>query len=122
MKTLTVSTFAASGLAALCLGLSATAPQAAPSGPTNAADVIASLQQEGYHVNVNGTGTTPLDQATVLAVRPGQTYSHTGRDTPGAKTIRARPSPTKPSTSTDRFELSRFPSIKRVNSDATHTS
>ena len=38
MKTLTVSTFAASGLAALCLGLTATAAQAAPSGPINAAD------------------------------------------------------------------------------------
>jgi hypothetical protein len=38
MKTLTVSTFAAGGLAALCLGLTATAAQAAPSGPINAAD------------------------------------------------------------------------------------
>jgi hypothetical protein len=123
MKTLTVSTFAASGLAALCLGLTATAAQAAPSGPINAADVIASLQQQGYHLTVNGTGTTPLDRETVLAVRPGQTYSHTGGDAPGANHPSTSVSD-KPSTSpsTDRLELSRFPSIKRVNGEATHIS
>jgi hypothetical protein len=70
MKTLTVSTFAAGGLAALCLGLTATAAQAAPSGPINAADA------------------------------PGLT-------------IRAAPSPTKPSTSTststDRFGTQSLP-------------
>jgi hypothetical protein len=34
-------------------------------------------------VIVNGVGTTPLDQATVVAVRPGQTYSRTDSGTPG---------------------------------------
>ena len=32
---------------------------------------------------VNRIGTTPLDQATVVAVRPGQTYSRTDSGTPG---------------------------------------
>jgi hypothetical protein len=82
MKTLSVSTFAAGGLAALCLGLTATAAQAAPSGAINAADVIASLQQQGSHLIVSGTGTTPLDRDTVLAVRPGQTDLHTRGSAP----------------------------------------
>jgi hypothetical protein len=84
MKSLTVATFVASVLAALCLGLTATTAQAAPSGPANAADVIASLQQQGYHVIVTRTGTAPLDQAIVVAIRPGHTYSHTDRAAPGA--------------------------------------
>ena len=33
------------------------------------------LQAEGYHVIVNKLGSAPLDQSTVIAVRPGQTYS-----------------------------------------------
>jgi len=34
-------------------------------------------------VIVNRVGSTPLDQATVVAVRPGQTYSRTDSGTPG---------------------------------------
>ena len=49
MKTLTVSTFSASGLAALCLGLSATAPQAAPSGPTNGFPSIKRVNGDATH-------------------------------------------------------------------------
>lgn len=33
---------------------------------------------------VNRLGSTPLDQATVVAVRPGQTYSRTDSGAPGA--------------------------------------
>ena len=38
---------------------------------------------DGYNVIVNRIGTTPLDQAAVVAVRPGQTYSRTDSGTPG---------------------------------------
>ena len=46
--------------------------------------MIASLQQQGYHVIVNGTGTTPLDRETVLALRPRQSYSRTDSGVSGA--------------------------------------
>ena len=42
------------------------------------------LQAEGYHVIVNKLGSAPLDQSTVIAVRPGQTYSRTDSGVAGA--------------------------------------
>ena len=42
------------------------------------------LQAEGYHVIVNRLGSAPLDQSTVIAVRPGQTYSRTDSGVAGA--------------------------------------
>ena len=56
---------------------------AAPTGPGNAADTINSLKADGYNLIVNRVGGTPLDQATVVAVRPGQTYSRTDSGNPG---------------------------------------
>ena len=44
-------------------------------------DTISKLQAQGYKVIVNRVGTTPLDQATVVSVRPGQTYA--GADSTG---------------------------------------
>ena len=52
-------------------------------GPGNAQDTINELQADGYNVIVNRVGTTPLEQATVVAVRPGQTYSRTDSGNPG---------------------------------------
>lgn len=72
----------AGGAAAAVIGLAAPA-QAAPSGPGNAQQTISSLQAQGYKVVVNRVGNTPLDKATVVSVRKGQTYSHTDRGTPG---------------------------------------
>ena len=72
----------AGGLTAAVLGLAAPAG-AAPTGPGNAQETINQLQADGYNVIVNRIGTTPLDQATVVAVRPGQTYSRTDSGTPG---------------------------------------
>ena len=72
----------AGGLTVAVLGLAAPAG-AAPSGPGNAQETINQLQADGYNVIVNRIGTTPLDQATVVAVRPGQTYSRTDSGTPG---------------------------------------
>jgi hypothetical protein len=82
MKKLGLATIAASGLAAAILGLAAPAA-AAPSGPGSAQDTINNLKADGYNVIVNRVGGTPLDQATVVAVRPGQTYSRTDSGNPG---------------------------------------
>jgi hypothetical protein len=71
------------GVAAAIIGLAAPAA-AAPTGPGNAQQTINELQAQGYTVIVNRTGTAPLDQATVVAVRPGQTYSRTDSGVPGA--------------------------------------
>jgi hypothetical protein len=82
MRNLGLATIVASGLAAAVLGLAAPAI-AAPSGPGSAQQTINQLQQQGYNVVVNHVGNTPLSQATVVAVRPGQTYSRTDSGNPG---------------------------------------
>ena len=64
-----------SGLAAALIGLAAPA-SAAPSGSDNATQTIGQLRAQGYTVIVNRLGSTPLDEAEVVAVRPGQTYTH----------------------------------------------
>jgi hypothetical protein len=83
MKKFGFTTTVVSGLAAAVIGLAATAA-AAPTGPGNAQQTINELQAQGYTVIVNRIGTAPLDQATVVAVRPGQTYSRTDTGVPGA--------------------------------------
>jgi hypothetical protein len=82
MKKFGFATVLAGGLTAAVLGLAAPAG-AAPTGPGNAQQTINQLQADGYNVIVNRVGATPLDQATVIAVRPGQTYSRTDSGTPG---------------------------------------
>ena len=82
MKKLELATIIARGLTAAILGLAAPAA-AAPTGPGNAQETINELQADGYNVIVNRVGATPLDQATVVAVRPGQTYSRTDSGNPG---------------------------------------
>jgi hypothetical protein len=81
-KSATLASVLAGGLTAAVLGLAAPA-DAAPTGPGNAQQTINQLQADGYTVIVNRTGSTPLDKATVVAVRPGQTYSRTDSGTPG---------------------------------------
>jgi hypothetical protein len=83
MKKFGFATLVASSLAAALIGLGAPA-QAAPTGPGNAQNTINSLQAQGYKVIVNKLGTAPLDQSSVVAVRPGQTYSRTDSGVPGA--------------------------------------
>jgi hypothetical protein len=82
MKKVGFAPIVASGLTAAVLGLAAPAV-AAPSGPGNVQDTISQLEARGYHVIVNRVGSTPLDQASVVAVRPGQTYSRTDSGNPG---------------------------------------
>lgn len=82
MKKFGIATIAASALTAGLIGLAAPA-MAAPSGPGNAQQTINELQSKGYTVVVNRIGSAPLDQASVVSVRPGQTYSRTDRSGPG---------------------------------------
>jgi hypothetical protein len=69
------------GLAAAVIGLAAPAA-AAPTGPDNAQQTIGELKSQGYTVIVNRLGNAPLDQAEVVAVRRGQTYTHVNAGTP----------------------------------------
>jgi len=82
MKKIGFATVAASALTAAFLGLAAPAP-AAPTGPKSAQDTISELQAQGYTVIVNRIGNAPLEQASVIAVRSGQTYSRTDHSGPG---------------------------------------
>jgi hypothetical protein len=82
MRKFGIATLLAGGMTAAILGLAAPAG-AAPTGPGNAQETINQLQADGYNVIVNRVGTAPLDQATVVAVRPGQTYSRTDSGSPG---------------------------------------
>ena len=82
MQNIRLATIVAAGLTAATLGLTAPAV-AAPTGPGNAQETINELKSDGYNVIVNRVGGTPLEQATVVAVRPGQTYSRTDSGNPG---------------------------------------
>lgn len=70
---LTVSAVAAGYLA--LMGLAAPA-MAAPSGAAGVQDTINSLEAEGYDVIVNRLSATPLNQASVVSVGRGQTFTH----------------------------------------------
>lgn len=84
MRKQSFGAIAAIGLAAVTIGLAPSAA-GAPAGPGNARQAIESLQSQGYKVIINKIGHTPLDQAMVVAVRPGrpiiQTVNDTGGDT-----------------------------------------
>ncbi|MDT5183106.1 MAG: hypothetical protein QOI29_1264 [Mycobacterium sp.] len=83
MKKFGFATTIVGGLAAAVIGLAAPAA-AAPTGPGDAQQTIDVLRAQGYTVIVNRIGTAPLEQADVVAVRPGQTYSRTDTGLPGA--------------------------------------
>jgi hypothetical protein len=83
MKKLGFAATIVGGLAAAVIGLAAPAA-AAPTGPGDAQQTIDVLRAQGYTVIVNRIGTAPLEQADVVAVRPGQTYSRTDTGLPGA--------------------------------------
>ena len=83
MKKFAFAATIVSGLAAAVIGLAAPAV-AAPTGPGDAQQTINVLRAQGYTVIVNRIGTSPLEHADVVAVRPGQTYSRTDSGLPGA--------------------------------------
>ena len=84
MKNLVLTTITAGALASAALGLAGTA-NAAPSGPSSVDQTVSQLRSQGYQVVMNRVGTAPLDQCTISAVRPGQTFSRTDSGAPGAQ-------------------------------------
>ena len=74
----------ASALSAAALALAASAA-AAPAGPSSVDQTVNQLKANGYSVIVNQVGAGPVHECTVVAVRPGQTYSRTDSGTPGAQ-------------------------------------
>lgn len=64
------------------LGFSARAG-AAPSGPSEVELIVKKLRDQGYTVVVSRVGSSPSDGCVVVAVRLGQTYSHTDHGVPG---------------------------------------
>jgi hypothetical protein len=85
MKKFLLNFLAAGALTAAALGLTATA-NAAPAGPSSVDTTINQLREQGFEVIVNRTGTAALEQCTINAVRPGQTFSRsdTGSGLPGS--------------------------------------
>src|SRR5687768_7061456 len=83
MSSFTITVIAAGVLASAAMGL-AGAANAAPTGPSNADQTVRQLKADGLTVILNKTGTAPLDQCTVAAIRPGQTFSRMDSGAPGA--------------------------------------
>ncbi len=84
MKKLPITAVTAGALSAAALTLTAPAA-AAPSGPSSVEQTVNQLKADGYTVIVNKVGAAQVDQCTVAAVRPGQTYSRSDSGTPGAQ-------------------------------------
>ena len=87
MKKFTFATMVGSALAAAVLGVSAPA-DAAPSGSGNAQDTISSLESHGYKVILNKLSNAPLDQADVVAVRPGRPVTQRVTDSGGDSIVK----------------------------------
>jgi hypothetical protein len=84
MKNILLTSLAAGALASAALGLAGTA-SAAPSGPSPVDDTISQLQAQGFQVLVSRVDSAAVDQCTLNAVRPGQTFSRTDSGVPGAQ-------------------------------------
>jgi hypothetical protein len=84
MKNILLTSLAAGALASAALGLAGTAT-AAPSGSSPVDDTISQLQAEGFNVIVSRVKSAAVDQCTLNAVRPGQTFSRTDSGVPGAQ-------------------------------------
>jgi len=83
MKKIGFAAAVASGIGAALIGLTGPA-LAAPTGTGDALDTIARLQREGYTVVVNRIGNAPLQNASVVAIRDGQTFLRTDNGVAGA--------------------------------------
>jgi hypothetical protein len=84
MNKILVSSLAAGALASAALGLAGTAT-AAPSGPSPVDATVSQLQAQGFQVIVSRVDTATVNQCTVSAVRPGQTFTRTDSGVPGAQ-------------------------------------
>ncbi len=69
MKKFAITIATVAILAATALGL-ADAAAAAPTGGSNAADTVKTLEAEGYNVQINGAVPNGLSECTVTAVHP----------------------------------------------------
>ena len=83
MKNILLTSLAAGALASAALGLTGTAT-AAPSGPSSVDATVRQLQARGFQVIVSRVDSAAVDQCTLNAVRPGQTFSRTDSGVPGA--------------------------------------
>jgi len=83
MNNILFTSVTAGALASAALGLAGTAT-AAPSGPSSVDATISQLQAQGFQVVVSRVETAAVDQCTLSAVRPGQTFSRTDSGVPGA--------------------------------------
>ena len=84
MKKILFTSLAAGALASAALGLAGTA-SAAPSGPSPVDDTVSQLQARGFNVIVSQVDSAAVNQCTLNAVRPGQTFSRTDSGVPGAQ-------------------------------------
>lgn len=84
MKKIVFTSLAAGALASAALGLAGTA-SAAPTGPSPIDATIGQLQAQGFNVIVSRVDSAAVDQCSLNAVRPGQTYSRTDSGVPGAQ-------------------------------------
>ena len=84
MRNILFTSLAAGALASAALGLAGTAT-AAPSGPSPVDDTVSRLQAEGFNVIVSRLNSDLVNQCTLNAVRPGQTFSRGDSGVPGAQ-------------------------------------
>jgi hypothetical protein len=84
MKKILFTSLAAGALASAAFGLAGTA-SAAPSGPSSVDATISQLRAQGFNVLVSRVDSAAVDQCTLNAVRPGQTFSRTDSGVPGAQ-------------------------------------
>jgi hypothetical protein len=83
MKNILLASLAAGALASAALGLAGIA-NAAPSGSPSVDATVSQLRAQGFQVIVNRLGAGSVDQCTLSAVRPGQTFTRTDSGVPGA--------------------------------------
>ena len=83
MKNILLTSLAAGALASAALGLAGTA-SGAPSGPSPVDATVSHLRAQGFNVIVTRVDSAAVDQCTLNAVRPGQTFSRTDSGVPGA--------------------------------------
>jgi hypothetical protein len=84
MKNILLTSLAAGALASAALGLAGTA-SGAPSGPSSVDATISQLQSQGFQVIVSRVNSAAVNECTLNAVRPGQTFSRTDSGVPGAQ-------------------------------------
>jgi hypothetical protein len=83
MKNIVLTSLASGALASAALGL-AGAATAAPSGPSPVDATVSQLEAQGFQVIVSRIDSAAMDQCTLSAVRPGQTFSRSDSGVPGA--------------------------------------